>query len=77
VVGISPKIFCKVIQLNTVFEMLKPLQSTGRRLRHIWHRLLVTMTQAHFINDFKKNDRQVAPEIFRGKNHSFVKDYMA
>jgi AraC-like DNA-binding protein len=72
VVGISPKYFCKVIQLNTVFEMLNTTNT--ERLHHLALDCGY-YDQAHFINDFKKMIGSSPRNFLEGK-HSFVKDYM-
>ena len=51
IVGISPKYFCKVIQLNSVFEIIKSANSEKI------HALALDngyYDQAHFIKDFNK-----------------------
>ena len=72
VVGISPKYFCKVIQLNTVFELLNTTNT--ERLHHLALDCGY-YDQAHFINDFKKMIGSCPRNFLEGK-HSFVKDYM-
>jgi AraC-like DNA-binding protein len=72
VIGVSPKYFCKVIQLNTVFEMLNT--SNTDRLHHLALDCGY-YDQAHFINDFKKMIGS-SPRNFLEGNYSFVKEYM-
>lgn len=51
IIGISPKYFCKVIQLNSVFELIK--SGSSEKL----HTLALDYgyyDQAHFINDFNR-----------------------
>jgi len=72
VVGISPKFFCKVIQLNTVFEMLNT--SDTERLHHLALDCGY-YDQAHFIHDFEKMIGS-SPRNFLEGNYSFVKEYM-
>lgn len=72
VVGISPKHFCKIIQLNTVFEMLNT--SDSEKLHHLALDCGY-YDQAHFINDFQKMIGS-SPRNFLEGNYSFVKEYM-
>lgn len=72
VVGVSPKYFCKVIQLNTVFEMLN--SSETEKLHHLALDCGY-YDQAHFINDFKKMIGSSPRNFLEGKE-SFVKEYM-
>ncbi|MFK7814514.1 MAG: helix-turn-helix domain-containing protein [Maribacter sp.] len=51
IVGISPKYFCKVIQLNSVFEIIK---SANTDKLHALALDYGYYDQAHFINDFSK-----------------------
>ncbi len=51
IVGISPKYFCKIIQLNSVFNVLK--SSNAEKLRTLAFDYGY-YDQAHFINDFNK-----------------------
>lgn len=72
VVGVSPKYFCKVVQLNEVFEMLNA--SDDEKLYH----LAIDCgyyDQAHFVNDFKKLIGS-SPRNFLNGKHSYVKTYM-
>ncbi|WP_432410664.1 helix-turn-helix domain-containing protein [Rasiella sp. SM2506] len=72
VVGISPKYFCKVIQLNTVFELLNT--SNTEKLHHLALDCGY-YDQAHFIHDFKKMIGSSPRNFLEGKD-SFVKEYM-
>ena len=51
IVGISPKYFCKVIQLNSVFEIIK---SGNEDKLHVLALDNGYYDQAHFINDFSR-----------------------
>ena len=72
VVGVSPKYFCKVIQLNVVFELLNA--SDEEKLHHLALDCGY-YDQAHFINDFKRLIGQ-SPRNFLNGEHSYVKTYM-
>lgn len=72
VVGVSPKYFCKVIQLNAVFELLNV--SDEEKLHHLALDCGY-YDQAHFINDFKRLIGQ-SPRNFLNGEHSYVKTYM-
>ena len=72
VIGVSPKYFCKVIQLNAVFELLS-VNDTEKL-----HHLAIDCgyyDQAHFINDFKKLIGESPVNFLNGK-HSYVKTYL-
>ncbi len=72
IIGVSPKYFCKVIQLNTVFEMLST--NDTEKL----HQLALDCgyyDQAHFIKDFKKLIDN-SPVNFLNGEHSYVKTYL-
>lgn len=71
-VGVSPKHFCKIIQLNTVFQLLNT--SNTERLHHLALDCGY-YDQAHFIHDFKKMIGS-SPRNFLEGNYSFVKEYM-
>lgn len=72
VIGTSPKYFCKIIQLNTVFEMLSITPSAK-----FYHLALECgyYDQAHFINDFKRFIGE-SPERFLNGKDSYLKSYM-
>lgn len=72
VIGTSPKYFCKVIQLNTVFELLNG--SSTVKLHHLALDCGY-YDQAHFINDFNRVIGN-SPEQFLNGTHSFIKSYM-
>ncbi len=72
IVGVSPKYFCKVIQLNTVFEMLN---SSNTEKLHYLALDCGYYDQAHFIHDFKKLIGSSPRKFLEGK-YSFVKEYM-
>ncbi|SFZ93414.1 AraC-type DNA-binding protein [Flaviramulus basaltis] len=72
VIGVSPKYFCKVIQLNTVFEMLN--SSDTEKLHHLALDCGY-YDQAHFINDFKKLIGD-SPRSFLTGEHSYVRTYL-
>ncbi|MEM6630591.1 MAG: helix-turn-helix transcriptional regulator [Bacteroidota bacterium] len=72
IVGVPPKYYCKVIQLNTIFEALQT--SNNEAL----NRLALDCgyyDQAHFINDFKKFIGN-SPEKFLAGEHAYVKTYL-
>ena len=72
VVGVSPKYFSKVIQINTIFE----LHSTSNTEK--LHHLALDCgyyDQAHFINDFNRFIGKSPAQFLEGK-HSFVKSYL-
>lgn len=72
IIGVSPKYFCKVIQLNTVFEMLN---SSNKEKLHCLALDCGYYDQAHFIHDFKKMIGNSPRKFFEG-NYSFLKEYM-
>jgi len=72
IIGVSPKYFCKVIQLNTVFEMLSA--NDTEKLHHLALDCGY-YDQAHFINDFKKLIGN-SPVNFLNGEHSYVKTYL-
>ncbi|MDT7827139.1 AraC family transcriptional regulator [Pricia sp. S334] len=72
VIGVSPKYYCKVIQMNTFFEIFKSSDETK----------LNTMAldcgyydQAHFNRDFNSLIGD-SPRKFLNGDHSFAKDYL-
>jgi len=72
IVGISPKYFCKVIQLNSVFQAIK--SGEAEKL----HALALDngyYDQAHFINDFNKLIGE-SPVNFLNGEYTFLKDYL-
>lgn len=72
IIGITPKYFCKIIQLNTIFEHLK--SSNAGEL----HRLALDCgyyDQSHFINDFNRLIGS-SPGHFLGGEHAFVQTYL-
>lgn len=71
-IGVSPKYFCKVVQLNAVFELLQ--SSNDSEIS----KLALDcgyFDQAHFINDFKKLIGD-SPRNFLRSSHSYVKSYL-
>ena len=72
VIGIPPKYFCKVIQLNTVFQLL---HNTSSEKMHLLALDCGYYDQAHFINDFKKIIGDT-PENFLQGEQAFLKEYM-
>ncbi|MGM1054247.1 MAG: helix-turn-helix domain-containing protein [Bacteroidota bacterium] len=72
VIGVSPKYFCKVIQLNTVFDLLN--NSVFDKLHHLALDCGY-YDQSHFINDFNKLIGE-SPEKFLNGNHAYIKTYM-
>lgn len=72
IVGVPPKYYCKVIQLNTIFEALHTSNEEAL------NRLALDSgyyDQAHFINDFKKFIGD-SPEKFLAGDQAFVKTYL-
>ena len=72
IIGVPPKYYCKVIQLNTIFELLKTSNTDEL------HRLALDcgyFDQAHFINDFKQMIGS-SPTNFLNGEHAFVKSYL-
>ena len=72
VIGVPPKYFCKVVQLNTVFELLNGGDTDKL------HYLALDCgyyDQAHFIKDFKKLIGESPNNFLTGK-HAYVKTYL-
>lgn len=72
VIGVSPKYYCKVIQLNTVFELLK---SNNTEKLNCLALDCGYYDQAHFIRDFKKFIGD-SPSVFLKSQQEFVKTYL-
>lgn len=72
VIGVPPKYFCKVIQLNAVFDLLN--NSASEKLHHLALDCGY-YDQSHFINDFKRLIGQ-SPENFLNGDHAYIKTYM-
>tara|TARA_A100000171_G_C2140545_1_gene155525 strand:- start:13376 stop:14212 length:837 start_codon:yes stop_codon:yes gene_type:complete len=72
VVGLSPKYYCKVIQLNTVFELLNT--SNTEKLHHLALDCGY-YDQSHFIRDFN-NFIKTSPENFLNGKYSYLKTYL-
>lgn len=72
VIGISPKNYCKIIQLATVFELLN--NSEEQKLHHLALDCGY-YDQSHFIRDFQKLIGN-SPENFLSGQHSYLKTYM-
>ncbi|MBT8185672.1 MAG: helix-turn-helix domain-containing protein [Eudoraea sp.] len=72
IIGVSPKYFCKVIQINFIFELLRT--SNTEKLHHLALDCGY-YDQAHFINDFKRFIGE-SPTKFLGGPHSYVKSYL-
>lgn len=71
-IGVSPKYFCKVIQLNTVFELLN--NSETEKMHHLALECGY-FDQAHFIHDFQRMIG-VSPTHFLNGEHAYIKTYM-
>ncbi|KQC30370.1 helix-turn-helix domain-containing protein [Flagellimonas eckloniae] len=72
IIGVPPKFFCKVIQLNTIFEAINSPQGEkllNLALDHGYY------DQSHFINDFKRLIGN-SPEKFLESEHVYTKTYM-
>ena len=67
----SPKYFCKVIQINFNFELLRT--SNTEKLHHLALDCGY-YDQAHFINDFNRFIGESPTKFLRGQ-HGFVKSY--
>lgn len=72
VIGVSPKYYCKIIQLATVFELLN--NSEEEKIHHLALDCGY-YDQSHFIHDFQKLIGN-SPEIFLNGEHSYLKTYM-
>ena len=72
VIGLTPKFYCKVIQLNSVFEIIQ--QDSSEKL----HALALDLgyyDQAHFINDFNRLIGESPVNFLNGK-YSDLKSYL-
>ncbi len=72
VVGVPPKYFCKVVQLNSLFDLINRNENEkliGYALDCGYY------DQAHFINDFKKLIGS-CPEDFLNGRYAYVKTYL-
>ncbi|QCX01581.1 helix-turn-helix transcriptional regulator [Aggregatimonas sangjinii] len=72
IIGVSPKYFCKVIQLNTIFELLKTSNTAEI------HRLALDCgyyDQAHFVNEFRQMIGESPTHFLKGK-HAYVASYL-
>lgn len=72
VIGVPPKYFCKVIQLNSVFQLL---HDTKSEKMHLLALDCGYYDQSHFINDFNKLIGDT-PENFLLGNQAYLKEYM-
>lgn len=72
VIGVPPKYFCKVVQMNTAFEALK--EEDPQKLHHIALDCGY-YDQSHFINDFR-NMFGLSPEKFLNGKHSYIRNFM-
>ncbi|MEP6262770.1 MAG: helix-turn-helix domain-containing protein [Gillisia sp.] len=72
VIGVSPKYYCKIIQLATVFELLN--NSEEEKIHHLALDCGY-YDQSHFINDFQKLIGKT-PENFLNGEHSYLKTFM-
>lgn len=72
VIGVSPKYYCKIIQLATVFELLN--NSEDEKLHHLALDCGY-YDQSHFIHDFQKFIGN-SPESFLNGKYSYLKTYM-
>lgn len=72
IVGMPPKHFCKVLQINTIFQMME------QKNEGLLNLALECgyFDQSHFISDFKKYIGET-PTNFLKSNHSFIKSYLA
>ena len=72
IIGMPPKYYCKVIQMNSVFRMIN--KGETEKLNHIALDCGY-FDQAHFINDFKKRIG-FAPTDFLNSKYSFLSSYL-
>jgi len=72
ITGITPKYFCKVIQLNSVFEIIK---SGSSEKLHLLALDQGYYDQAHFINDFNRLIGE-SPVNFLNGEYTLLKDYL-
>lgn len=72
VIGVPPKYYCKVIQLNTVFQLLN--DSTTEKMHHLALDCGY-YDQAHFIKDFNRIMGDTPRHFLQGK-HAYIKTYM-
>jgi len=72
VIGLSPKYYCKVIQINTIFELLNT--SATEKLHHLALDCGY-YDQSHFIRDFN-NFIGASPENFLNGRHSYLRTYL-
>ncbi len=72
VIGVSPKYYCKIIQLATVFKLLN--NSEEEKLHHLALDCGY-YDQSHFIHDFQKLIGD-SPENFLNGEYSYLKTYM-
>lgn|GEM_PF-3036122 len=72
VVGMPPKYYCKIIQINSVFELIN--SSSTDSLHHMALDCGY-YDQAHFIKDFN-NFIGASPENFLNGRHAYVKTYL-
>ena len=72
VVGVSPKYFSKVVQINTIFELQRT--SNTEKLHHLALDCGY-YDQAHFINDFNRFIGESPTRFLQGE-HSYVKSYL-
>lgn len=72
VIGVSPKYYCKIIQLATVFQLLNT--SEKEKLHHLALDCGY-YDQSHFIRDFQKLIGK-SPENFLNGKYAYLKTYM-
>lgn len=72
IIGVPPKYFCKVIQLNTVFDMLK---NGSTEKIHLLALDCGYYDQAHFIKDFVRLMRDTPQHFLKGE-HNYIQNYM-
>lgn len=71
-IGMPPKYYCKIIQINSVFQIIKSRQTevlTQIALDCGYY------DQSHFINDFKKHIG-LSPRNFLNSEHAFISSYL-
>lgn len=72
IIGVPPKYFCKVMQLNAVFQLL---HETSREKMHLLALDCGYYDQSHFISDFNKFIGDT-PENFLQGDQAYLKEYM-
>lgn len=72
IIGVPPKYFCKVVQLNSIFEIINTTEAKGLLALALEYGYY---DQSHFISDFKKLIGD-SPEKFLMSEDAFVKSFL-